>query len=245
MSLSQISCQMMRVISSPSSSITGFVTLILGILRGTLVGGRRATCGRRAPIASAPWRAKACTTRAACGFDRPWESDRARRARVLPGGRRLAPTPVPRSTMRSRLYAGSSKRPPRRRGCQPGSSPSSSGGRARSGRPRSAPRARKGWRSSCRGRRTSGGSIDPFDPAAAIPASAKFLNELKLRFGNLGLAAAAYNAGQTAVAHWLAKKGSLPFETEDYVLAVTGHDAEEWRSDKPPADPAPIKVRPA
>src|SRR6202451_2427314 len=35
--------------------------------RGTLVGGRRAPCGRRAPIASAPWRAKACTPRAACG----------------------------------------------------------------------------------------------------------------------------------------------------------------------------------
>ena len=81
------------------------------------------------------------------------------------------------------------------------------------------------------------GLIDPFDPAAAIPASAKFLNELKLRFGNLGLAAAAYNGGPTAVAHWLAKKGSLPFETEDYVLAVTGHTADEWRSDKPPAEP--------
>ena len=82
------------------------------------------------------------------------------------------------------------------------------------------------------------GLIDPFDPASAIPASARFLNELRLRFGNLGLAAAAYNAGPTAVAHWLAKKGSLPFETQDYVLAVTGHDAEEWRSDKPPADAA-------
>ena len=80
------------------------------------------------------------------------------------------------------------------------------------------------------------GLIDPFDPASAIPASARFLNELKLRFGNLGLAAAAYNGGPTAVAHWLANKGSLPFETQDYVLAVTGHDAEEWRSDKPPAD---------
>ena len=85
------------------------------------------------------------------------------------------------------------------------------------------------------------GLIDPFDPAAAIPASARFLNELKLRFGNLGLAAAAYNGGPTAVAHWLAKKGSLPFETEDYVLAVTGHAADEWRSDKPPAEPAPDK----
>jgi hypothetical protein len=85
------------------------------------------------------------------------------------------------------------------------------------------------------------GLIDPFDPASAIPASARFLNELKLRFGNLGLAAAAYNAGPTAVAHWLAGKGSLPFETEDYVLAVTGHNADEWRSDKPPAEPAPDK----
>ncbi len=85
------------------------------------------------------------------------------------------------------------------------------------------------------------GLIDPFDPASAIPASAKFLNELKLRFGNLGLAAAAYNAGATAVSHWLAGKGALPFETEDYVLAVTGHNADEWRSDKPPAEPAPDK----
>src|SRR6202042_834930 len=41
--------------------------LDLGYLRRTLVGGRRATCGRRAPIASAPWRAKACSTRAARG----------------------------------------------------------------------------------------------------------------------------------------------------------------------------------
>jgi hypothetical protein len=86
------------------------------------------------------------------------------------------------------------------------------------------------------------GLIDPFDPASAIPASARFLNELRLRFGNLGLAAAAYNAGPTAAARWIVKKGSLPFETEDYVLAVTGHTADEWRSDKPPAEPAPDKT---
>jgi hypothetical protein len=85
------------------------------------------------------------------------------------------------------------------------------------------------------------GLIDPFDPAAAIPASARFLNELRLHFGNLGLAAAAYNAGPNAAARWIAKKGSLPFETEDYVLAVTGHNADEWRSDKPPAEPTPDK----
>ena len=81
------------------------------------------------------------------------------------------------------------------------------------------------------------GLVDPFDPASAIPASAKFLGELKRRFGNLGLAAAAYNAGQTAVGNWLAGKGSLPFETQDYVLAITGHDPDEWRSEKPPVSP--------
>src|SRR5882724_9509279 len=39
------------------------------------------------------------------------------------------------------------------------------------------------------------GLEDPFDTATAIPASAHFLAELSQRFGNLGLAAAAYNAG--------------------------------------------------
>ena len=87
------------------------------------------------------------------------------------------------------------------------------------------------------------GLVDPFDPASAIPASAKFLGELKRRFGNLGLAAAAYNAGQTAVGNWLAGKGSLPFETQDYVLAITGRDAEEWRSEKPPVS-APAAAAP-
>jgi hypothetical protein len=91
------------------------------------------------------------------------------------------------------------------------------------------------------------GLVDPFDPASAIPASAKYLGELKRRFGNLGLAAAAYNAGETAVANWLADKGPLPFETQDYVLAITGHAAEEWRAGKPapPAPAAPASAPPA
>ena len=42
------------------------------------------------------------------------------------------------------------------------------------------------------------GLADPFDPATAIPASAKLLAELARRFGNLGLSAAAYNAGPMA-----------------------------------------------
>ena len=83
------------------------------------------------------------------------------------------------------------------------------------------------------------GLADPFDPTAAIPASAKGLAEFARRFGNLGLAAAAYNAGPNAFADWLAGKGVLPLETQGYVLAITGHDVEEWRGDKPPASAAP------
>ena len=37
--------------------------------------------------------------------------------------------------------------------------------------------------------------LDPFDPVQALPKSAEFLSELREQFGNLGLAAAAYNAG--------------------------------------------------
>jgi hypothetical protein len=83
------------------------------------------------------------------------------------------------------------------------------------------------------------GLADPFDPASAIPASAKYLAELVRKFGNLGLAAAAYNAGETAVDKWLDDKGRLPFETENYVVAITGHAAEEWRTPAPPQLAAP------
>ncbi len=88
------------------------------------------------------------------------------------------------------------------------------------------------------------GLSDPFDPASAIPASAKFLAELARRFGNLGLAAAAYNAGPNAVSDWLAGTGYMPIETQDYVLAITGHDVEEWRGEKPPASASPDPAEP-
>ncbi|HTE76906.1 MAG TPA: lytic transglycosylase domain-containing protein, partial [Xanthobacteraceae bacterium] len=39
------------------------------------------------------------------------------------------------------------------------------------------------------------GLVDPFDPIEALKNSARYLRDLKTRFGNLGLAAAAYNAG--------------------------------------------------
>ncbi len=57
------------------------------------------------------------------------------------------------------------------------------------------------------------GLADPNDPEAAIPKAAELLANLKQRFGNLGLAAAAYNAGATRVANWLAGGGELPPET--------------------------------
>lgn len=73
------------------------------------------------------------------------------------------------------------------------------------------------------------GLANPFDPEAAIPKAAALLADLKKQFGNLGLAAAAYNAGPGRVANWLAGSGNLPLETQDYVSAVTQHAAEEWR----------------
>ncbi|ACL62755.1 lytic transglycosylase domain-containing protein [Methylobacterium nodulans] len=73
------------------------------------------------------------------------------------------------------------------------------------------------------------GLADPFDPEQAIPHAAHLLADLRKRFGNLGLAAAAYNGGPARVASWIAGSGSLPAETRAYVYAVTGRPAEEWR----------------
>ena len=77
------------------------------------------------------------------------------------------------------------------------------------------------------------GLLDPFDIATAIPASAGYLADLKAQFGNLGLAAAAYNAGPQRVSDWLADESSLPYETQDFVLSITGTDAETWAEQEP------------
>lgn len=69
---------------------------------------------------------------------------------------------------------------------------------------------------------------DPFDPEQAIPAAAHLLADLNRRFGNLGLAAAAYNAGPARVSAWMGDRGGLPAETQAYVLSITGHPAEAW-----------------
>src|SRR5271168_118328 len=72
------------------------------------------------------------------------------------------------------------------------------------------------------------GLADPFDPEAAIPKAASLLVELRRQFGNLGLAAAAYNAGPARIAKWLAEGGELPLETRNYVSIISHHSVEEW-----------------
>ena len=70
--------------------------------------------------------------------------------------------------------------------------------------------------------------LDPFDPVQALPKSAEFLSELRSQFGNLGLAAAAYNAGPRRVQEWLAGSGYMPQETRNYVSAITGTSVDDW-----------------
>jgi transglycosylase-like protein with SLT domain/sporulation related protein len=87
------------------------------------------------------------------------------------------------------------------------------------------------------------GLADPFDPIEAIAHSAKLLRDLRREFGNLGLAAAAYNAGPRRVRDWLAGRRGLPRETDAYVRIVTGQPPEQWARLR--ADPADTHVAPA
>lgn len=73
------------------------------------------------------------------------------------------------------------------------------------------------------------GLADSSDALQALDASARYLDELRTRFGSLGLAAGAYNAGEQRLSDFLSS-GSLPFETRAYVFGVTGHTVEEWKT---------------
>jgi soluble lytic murein transglycosylase-like protein len=72
------------------------------------------------------------------------------------------------------------------------------------------------------------GLDDPFDPVRSIETSASLLGDLTRRFGNLGLAAAAYNGGPARVSGWLKGQRSLAAETQAYVQRVTGRPVEDW-----------------
>lgn len=73
------------------------------------------------------------------------------------------------------------------------------------------------------------GLADPRDPHFAIPHAARLLADLRCQFGNLGLAAAAYNAGPGRVSEWLRGSGMRPAETRASVQLVTGQPVERWR----------------
>ena len=83
------------------------------------------------------------------------------------------------------------------------------------------------------------GLNDPFDPIEALPQSAAFLAELRNEFGNLGLAAAAYNAGPQRVRDFLAGVRTLPEETRQYVRSVTGRPVEDWAKNGAVPPPGP------
>ncbi|HEY7296426.1 MAG TPA: lytic transglycosylase domain-containing protein [Xanthobacteraceae bacterium] len=72
------------------------------------------------------------------------------------------------------------------------------------------------------------GLDNPFNALEAIAKSAQLLRDLRSEFGNLGLAAAAYNAGSGRVRDWLGSRRPLPGETRAYVRLVTGRTVEEW-----------------
>jgi Transglycosylase SLT domain len=91
------------------------------------------------------------------------------------------------------------------------------------------------------------GLLNPFDPVHALSAAGSFLRRLYRSFGNLGLAAAAYNAGPQRVRDWMANRGPMPEETRNYVLRITSRSVEEWSQMKaggadilmPPSAPCP------
>ncbi len=78
---------------------------------------------------------------------------------------------------------------------------------------------------------------NPFDPIESLHFAAGYLRDLRNRYGNLGLAAASYNAGPGRVGEWLAGRKALPSETRNYVAIITGWTADEWKSANPPKTP--------
>jgi hypothetical protein len=78
------------------------------------------------------------------------------------------------------------------------------------------------------------GVTNTFDPAEALAKSAAYLRFLADKYGNLGLAAAAYNGGEGRMTRYVNVGGYLPAETRYYVEVVTGLPVEAWQQDPPP-----------
>ena len=75
---------------------------------------------------------------------------------------------------------------------------------------------------------------NPFEPHSAIVAAAQYLSDLHQEFGNLGLAAAGYNAGPGRVAAWLGDRSHMPAETQDFVETITGYSVVDWKKEDLP-----------
>lgn len=86
------------------------------------------------------------------------------------------------------------------------------------------------------------GLHDPFNPAEAIQVSANYLRRLRDFFGSIGMAAVAYNGGENRAARFLSAGGTLPYETQDYVEAITGFNAWRWREDPPTPDKLDLRL---
>ena len=89
------------------------------------------------------------------------------------------------------------------------------------------------------------GLRNAFDPSEALAKSAEYLRFLTDKFGNLGLAAVAYNGGEGRAAGYVKGAGYLPAETRFYVETITGRDPDAWLAEVPPdADYAIAKNQP-
>jgi hypothetical protein len=76
------------------------------------------------------------------------------------------------------------------------------------------------------------GLEDPFEPGQALIKSAQYLSWLHKKLGNLGLAAAGYNAGSGRVVDWLNGTSYMPLETRNYVRLITGYSVDDWAEGK-------------
>ena len=88
--------------------------------------------------------------------------------------------------------------------------------------------APKELHNSCRERLVGAVWKIPYDAFQALHKSARWLAELRDQFGDVGLAAAAYNAGPGRIQNWLFGRTFLPSETRHYVRIITGVSADQW-----------------
>ena len=83
------------------------------------------------------------------------------------------------------------------------------------------------------------GLADSFNAADAIAKSAAYLAEMRREFGNLGLAAVGYNAGERRAADLLDLGRPVPPETARYVFDITGLPVSAWTE----TGPKPVDFR--